>query len=82
MLLNDLNQLYFSKVSTVSTEKLLDNYLEKIEIKYVTDIEKIKNELTQLLVKKQKVLGKMLDDKIDQDAYDGLVANLILESKS
>lgn len=75
-LLNDLNQLYFSKVSASSTGNLLDRHLNKLNTKATTDIDKIQNELMHLREKKQKALDKMLDDKIDQDAYDGLVAKL------
>lgn len=37
---------------------------------------KLRSELDSLKDKKQKALNKLLDDKIDQDAYDGLIAKI------
>lgn len=75
-LLNDLNTLYFSNVSIASIEKLLENQLEKLKSKPVNDTEKFQKQLASLRAKKQKALDMLLDDKIDQEAYDGVVANL------
>ena len=76
VLLNDLNTIYFSNVSVASTEKLLDNNLKKLNSKPVNNHEKLLKQLTSLRTKKQKALDLLLDDKINQDDYDGLVVIL------
>ncbi|MCY7716970.1 recombinase family protein [Bacillus altitudinis] len=76
VLLNDLNTIYFSNVSVASTEKLLDNNLKKLNSKSVNNHEKLQKQLASLRTKKQKALDLLLDDKINQEDYDGLVATL------
>lgn len=74
-LMNDLNSLYFSNMKTTEVEQLIESKLNKIK-QQVSPREKLQSELTQLKEKKQKALDKLLEDKIDQDAYDGLVAKI------
>lgn len=76
VLLNDLNTIYFSNVSIASTENLLDNNLKKLNSKPVNNHEKIQKQLASLRTKKQKALDLLLDNKINQKDYDGLVATL------
>lgn len=78
LLLNDLNQIYFSNVSYESIEKLVENKVNKSLSAKNDDSpsQALQTELTQLRKKKQKAFDKLLDDKIDQGAYDDLVTGL------
>ena len=75
LLLNDLNSLYFSDIKTKEVECLVESKLKNL-MQQVSPKEKLQSELTQLKEKKQKALDKLLEDKIDQDAYDGLVIKI------
>lgn len=75
-ILQDINTLYFADLKKQHVEKLLDSKLNAIKKKESTSEETIAIELEKLMLRKQKALEKLLDDKIDQDAYDGLIANL------
>ena len=43
------------------------------------EVQQYEKELTNLRTKKQKALDKLLDDKIEQDVYDDLIATLNLK---
>ncbi|HWL22692.1 MAG TPA: recombinase family protein [Ureibacillus sp.] len=75
-ILNDLNTLYFSKISKESTQKLLDQQLSKLQMDTNNEVQQYEKDLTKLRMKKQKALDKLLDDKIEQDVYDDLIATL------
>lgn len=75
-ILDDLNSLYFSKVSLSSFEKLLDKQVENSQTKVNNDLENLNLKLTSLRKKKQKALELLLDDKIDQDSFNNLALTL------
>lgn len=76
-LLNDINSLYFSNIKLKEVKQLIESKLKKVT-QQVSPTEKLQLELTQLKEKKQKALDKLLEGKIVQDAYDGLVAKITL----
>lgn len=76
VLLNDINTLYFANLKNEQVEKLLDSKLNALKKQQLTQEEWLSIELEKLTQRKQKALEKLLDDKIDQDAYDGLIATL------
>lgn len=71
-LLIDLNTLYFSKTDNSYTGQAIDNK----DASYTSDIENFQNQLLLLRAKKQKALDMLLDDKIDQEAYDTVVKTI------
>lgn len=75
-LLKDINTLYFSTIQKNDVEKLLDSKLTSTKNKKLSKVESVIKEIEELKKRKQKALEKLLDDKIDQDAYDDLIANL------
>lgn len=75
-LLQDINSLYFADFKKQRVEKLLDSKLNSFKKKELSKEESLSIELEKLMQRKQKALEKLLDDKIDQEAYDGLIANL------
>ncbi|WP_186278738.1 recombinase family protein [Lysinibacillus sp. BW-2-10] len=75
LLLKELNSLYFSNISTNEIEHLVETKIKKKK-QQISPKEHLQLELTRLKDKKQRALDKLLDDKIDQDAYDGLVTKL------
>lgn len=64
----DLNTLYFD----ASSQRILNNR----ENNYSADIEDLHNQLISHRAKKQKALDMLLDDKIDQEAYDTVVGTI------
>lgn len=76
--MDDLNQLYFSNISKAATEKLLVARTKKelAKAKSLSNSDVIQVELDSLKARKQKALDMLLDEKIDQDAYDGLIMKL------
>ncbi|MFJ7699048.1 hypothetical protein [Lysinibacillus fusiformis] len=64
-----MNTLYFSKVSEVSTHKLLDQQLSKLQMNTNNEVKEYEKELTKLRMKKQKALDKLLEDLIEQEVY-------------
>lgn len=75
-LLQDINSLYFADLKQLKLEKLLDSKINSLKKNTFSKEVSISNELEKLTQRKQKALEKLLDDKIDQDVYDGLIATL------
>lgn len=76
VILNDLNALYFSNIRAKDTEKLLEKKLKKLEVKPKSNYEIFQSKVLALKTKKQRALEMLLDDKIDQEAYDTVVNKL------
>lgn len=74
-LLKDVNSLYFSDLKSVNIDQIVESKLRKVDQK-ISPIEKLQLDINKLKEKKQKALNKLLDDKIDQDAYDGLITKI------